>query len=127
MIDFNNKGFFKLKQNNEYAERVAALLLGLLHQVVKLEDSYPPPQQIPAIPNDPTYSSPDNHHPIPYQPNTKIPTLLGIPLIKRPEIRSRHYHHRVECPDCHDNHQNNKHHALKNLHETFQNHISLDS
>ena len=27
MIDFNNKGFFKLKQNNEYAERVAALLL----------------------------------------------------------------------------------------------------
>jgi hypothetical protein len=27
MIDFNNKGFFKLKQNNEYAERVASLLL----------------------------------------------------------------------------------------------------
>jgi hypothetical protein len=27
MIDFNNKGFFKLKQNNEYAERVKALLL----------------------------------------------------------------------------------------------------
>jgi hypothetical protein len=27
MLDFNNKGFFKLKQNNEYAERVAALLL----------------------------------------------------------------------------------------------------
>jgi hypothetical protein len=27
MIDFNNKGFFKLKQNNEYAERVSALLL----------------------------------------------------------------------------------------------------
>jgi hypothetical protein len=27
MIDFNNKGFFKLKQNNEYAERVTALLL----------------------------------------------------------------------------------------------------
>lgn len=27
MIDFNNKGFFKLKQNNEYAEKIAALLL----------------------------------------------------------------------------------------------------
>jgi hypothetical protein len=27
MIDFNNKGFFKLKQNGEYAERVSALLL----------------------------------------------------------------------------------------------------
>jgi hypothetical protein len=27
MIDFNNKGFFKLKQNDEYAERVSALLL----------------------------------------------------------------------------------------------------
>jgi hypothetical protein len=27
MIDFNNKGFFKLKQNNEYAQNVAALLL----------------------------------------------------------------------------------------------------
>ena len=27
MIDFDNKGFFKLKQNNEYAERVADLLL----------------------------------------------------------------------------------------------------
>lgn len=27
MIDFNNKGFFKLKQNSEYAERVASLLL----------------------------------------------------------------------------------------------------
>lgn len=27
VIDFNNKGFFKLKQNNEYAERVATLLL----------------------------------------------------------------------------------------------------
>lgn len=27
MIDFNNKGFFKLKQNNEYAERVSSLLL----------------------------------------------------------------------------------------------------
>lgn len=27
MLDFNNKGFFKLKQNNEYAERVTALLL----------------------------------------------------------------------------------------------------
>jgi hypothetical protein len=27
MIDFNNKGFFKLKQNNEYAERVSDLLL----------------------------------------------------------------------------------------------------
>jgi hypothetical protein len=25
MIDFNNKGFFKLKQNEEYAERVSAL------------------------------------------------------------------------------------------------------
>jgi hypothetical protein len=27
MIDFNNKGFFKLKQNHDYAEQVAALLL----------------------------------------------------------------------------------------------------
>lgn len=27
MIDFNNKGFFKLKQNAEYAEKVTALLL----------------------------------------------------------------------------------------------------
>ncbi len=27
MIDFNNKGFFKLKQNDEYAERVSDLLL----------------------------------------------------------------------------------------------------
>ena len=27
MIDFNNKGFFKLKQNDEYAERVVDLLL----------------------------------------------------------------------------------------------------
>lgn len=27
MIDFNNKGFFKLKQNSEYAERVSDLLL----------------------------------------------------------------------------------------------------
>lgn len=27
MIDFNNKGFFKLKQNDEYAERVSSLLL----------------------------------------------------------------------------------------------------
>ena len=27
MIDFNNKGFFKLKQNDEYAERVRSLLL----------------------------------------------------------------------------------------------------
>jgi len=27
MIDFNNKAFFKLKQNNEYAEKVSALLL----------------------------------------------------------------------------------------------------
>ncbi len=27
MIDFNNKGFFKLKQNDEYAERVKDLLL----------------------------------------------------------------------------------------------------
>lgn len=27
MIDFENKGFFKLKQNKEYAERVAELLL----------------------------------------------------------------------------------------------------
>ncbi|MCK9799897.1 PH domain-containing protein, partial [Pseudomonas sp. MAFF 302030] len=24
MIDFNNKGFFKLKQNHEYAERVSS-------------------------------------------------------------------------------------------------------
>ena len=27
MIDFDNKGFFKLKQNDEYAERVRSLLL----------------------------------------------------------------------------------------------------
>ncbi|GAB3109766.1 PH domain-containing protein [Aestuariicella hydrocarbonica] len=27
MIDFNNKGFFKLKQNTDYAEKVAELLL----------------------------------------------------------------------------------------------------
>ncbi|GHE94603.1 PH domain-containing protein [Thalassotalea profundi] len=27
MIDFNNKGFFKLKQNSDYAEKVAELLL----------------------------------------------------------------------------------------------------
>lgn len=27
MIDFNNKGFFKLKQNDEYAERISDLLL----------------------------------------------------------------------------------------------------
>lgn len=27
MIDFNNKGFFKLKQNSEYAEKVKQLLL----------------------------------------------------------------------------------------------------
>lgn len=27
MIDFNNKGFFKLKQNDEYAERVNDLLI----------------------------------------------------------------------------------------------------
>ncbi|HBM24230.1 MAG TPA: cytoplasmic protein [Alcanivorax sp.] len=27
MIDFENKGFFKLKQNNEYAEKVGALLV----------------------------------------------------------------------------------------------------
>lgn len=27
MIEFNNKGFFKLKQNSEYAEKVTALLL----------------------------------------------------------------------------------------------------
>ncbi len=27
MIDFNNKGFFKLKQNEEYADRVTLLLL----------------------------------------------------------------------------------------------------
>jgi len=27
MIDFNNKGFFKLKQNRDYADQVAALLL----------------------------------------------------------------------------------------------------
>ncbi|EPJ82172.1 hypothetical protein CFII64_15497 [Pseudomonas sp. CFII64] len=27
MLDFNNKGFFKLKQNSEYAERVQSLLL----------------------------------------------------------------------------------------------------
>lgn len=27
MIDFENKGFFKLKQNNEYADRVSTLLV----------------------------------------------------------------------------------------------------
>ena len=27
MIDFNNKGFFKLKQNTDYADKVSALLL----------------------------------------------------------------------------------------------------
>lgn len=27
MIDFNNKGFFKLKQDDEFADRVAALLV----------------------------------------------------------------------------------------------------
>lgn len=27
MIDFNNKGFFKLKQNSEYAEKVRPLLV----------------------------------------------------------------------------------------------------
>lgn len=27
MIDFNNKGFFKLKQNSEYAEKVRPLLM----------------------------------------------------------------------------------------------------
>ncbi len=27
MIDFNNKGFFKLKQNSEYADKVSDLLL----------------------------------------------------------------------------------------------------
>ena len=27
MIDFENKGFFKLKQNNEYADKVSALLV----------------------------------------------------------------------------------------------------
>lgn len=27
MIDFNNKGFFKLKQNSEYAEKITALLV----------------------------------------------------------------------------------------------------
>ncbi len=36
MIDFNNKGFFKLKQNEEYAERVSALLLEGEHVI----DSY---------------------------------------------------------------------------------------
>ncbi|KQQ60734.1 MULTISPECIES: PH domain-containing protein [Pseudomonas] len=33
MIDFNNKGFFKLKQNAEYGERVTALLLDDEHVV----------------------------------------------------------------------------------------------
>ena len=36
MIDFNNKGFFKLKQNSEYAEKVTALLL----EDEKIIDSY---------------------------------------------------------------------------------------
>lgn len=36
MIDFNNKGFFKLKQNSEYAERVSSLLL----EGEKVIDSY---------------------------------------------------------------------------------------
>ena len=36
MIDFNNKGFFKLKQNSEYAEKVTALLL----VAEKIIDSY---------------------------------------------------------------------------------------
>jgi|GEM_PF-217720 len=36
MIDFNNKGFFKLKQNDEYAERVSALLIDGEHVI----DSY---------------------------------------------------------------------------------------
>ncbi len=27
MIDFENKGFFKLKQNNEYADKISALLV----------------------------------------------------------------------------------------------------
>lgn len=33
MIDFNNKGFFKLKQNDEYAQRVSALLVENEHVV----------------------------------------------------------------------------------------------
>ena len=33
MIDFNNKGFFKLKQNDEYAERVSALLIDGEHVI----------------------------------------------------------------------------------------------
>ncbi|MDF3196592.1 PH domain-containing protein [Pseudomonas sp. 1928-m] len=36
MIDFNNKGFFKLKQNSEYAEKVTTLLL----ENEKIIDSY---------------------------------------------------------------------------------------
>lgn len=36
MIDFNNKGFFKLKQNTDFAEKVTDLLLGDEHIV----DSY---------------------------------------------------------------------------------------
>ena len=36
MIDFNNKGFFKLKKNTEYAEKVTALLL----EDEKIIDSY---------------------------------------------------------------------------------------
>ncbi|XQW84340.1 PH domain-containing protein [Thalassotalea piscium] len=31
MIDFNNKGFFKLKQNSDYAEKVTELLLDNEH------------------------------------------------------------------------------------------------
>lgn len=33
MIDFNNKGFFKLKQNEEYAQRVTDLLLDGEHVI----------------------------------------------------------------------------------------------
>lgn len=36
MIDFSNKGFFKLKQNSEYAEKVTSLLL----EKEKIIDSY---------------------------------------------------------------------------------------
>lgn len=36
MIDFNNKGFFKLKQSSEYAEKVSLLLL----EGEKVIDSY---------------------------------------------------------------------------------------
>ena len=39
MIDFDNKGFFKLKQNDEYAERVRSLLLD--DEELELVSSHP--------------------------------------------------------------------------------------